>query len=411
MAFNSTDKPVAASLTVGTLTVGSVGQGTPNTFTSAWPVKITDGTQVATTKQLQTQVVSADVGVVVNAILHGYNTVGGTYVDILAQPSGLLKVSASQDTSTSPWSVSGVGGVSGAVCGVVSVSGAVSGVQSISGTVSVAQTGSPWGVSGSVSVTNALSGVVSVSGTANVAQTGSPWGVSGSVSVTNALSATVSVSGAVSGVQSISGTVNVAQTGSPWGVSGTVIANQGTASATAWPVFISQVVSATITGFVSVSNTVTVTGNVSVSGIASVSGTVSLSGTVGVNQGAASSSAGWPVFLGGASAASGYQMYQNTALSNTVVNVKASSGNVYGYHFKNDNDLDCYIQFFKVTAASVTLSSTVAVRTIGIPGGGGIIDSVPGPLAFVSGIAIAATISKSGSTAMSSAILAIVDYY
>lgn len=337
MGFNSTDKPVAATLTIGGITAA---QGTPNTFTSAWPVKLTDGSgTVATFKSLATQVVSTDVGPVVNAVIHGLTTGGGGgYVDVKVNPSGALTVDAT-------------------------------------------------------------------------------------------------IAAAISGVVSVSGTANVAQTGSPWGVSGTVVANQGTASATAWPVFTSQVVSATITGFVSVSNTVTVTGNVSVSnavlvtgtvsvsgnvgvsgfvtvsGIASVSGTVSLSGTVGVNQGAASSSAGWPVFLGGASAASGYQMYQNTALSNTVVNVKASSGNVYGYHFKNDNDLDCYVQFFKVTAASVTLSSTVAVRTIAVPGGGGIIDSLAGPLAFASGIAIATTVSKSGSTANSSSILAMVDYY
>lgn len=198
----------------------------------------------------------------------------------------------------------------------------------------------------------------------------------------------------------------------------TVAVNQASASATAWPVFTSQVVSATITGFVSVSNTVTVTGTVtalvtgfvSVSNTVTVTGNVSVSGSVAVNQGAASASAGWPVFLGGASAASGYQMSQNTALSNTVVNVKASSGNVYGYHFYNPNENVAYVQMFKVTAASVTLSSTVAVRTLAIPAKGWV-DGQAGPLAFASGIAMASTVSASGSTANSTSILANVDYY
>lgn len=237
-----------------------------------------------------------------------------------------------------------------------------------------------------------------------------PVGVTGTVSVSGnvGVSGFVTISGAVSGVQSISGTVGVSQVGSPWGVSGTVVANQGAASATAWPVFTSQVVSATITGFVSVSNTVTVTGFVSVSNAVTVTGLVTLSGAVNASQGAASAT-GWPVYLGGASAASGYQQF-SASLSNTVQNVKASSGNIYGYHFYNPNTLDAYVQIFKVTAASVTLSSTVASRTLWVPAGGAV-DAQAGPLAFASGIAVAATVSASGSTANSSALLANVDYY
>lgn len=256
----------------------------------------------------------------------------------LASPLG---VSGSVSVSGA---VSGAMSVSGAVSGVFSVSGAVSGVQSISGPVAVTQNaGSGWGVSGNVGISGAVSGVMSVSGS-----------VSGAMSVSGAVSGVMSVSGAVSGVQSISGLVGVNQgavTGSvanAWftrisdgttnvpvkasglsatandpafvvvispssnapvtgtvsvsgavsgvqSISGAVNVSQGLASSVAWPVFTSQVVSAVITGFVSVSNTVTVTGTVSTSGLVGVTGTVSLSGTVGANQGAgtAAASSAW----------------------------------------------------------------------------------------------------------------------
>lgn len=283
----------------------------------------------------------------------------------------------------------------------------------------------------------AVTGTVSISGPVKANQgdassTAWPFFTSQVVSVaqSSAWSAVVSVSGPVSGSVNISGAVS-----GVFSVSGAVIANQGTASSVAWPFFTSQVVSVAqstspwaVTGIISVSGAVSgvmsvsgsvsgvmsisgaVSGVQSISGLVSITGTVSISGSVGgVNQGVASA-VGWPMFIGGASAASGYQMFTSNALSNTVQNVKTASGNVYGYHIQSRNTSDSYVQMFKVTAASVTLSSTVAVRTLWIPASGGV-DGQCGPLAFASGIAVAATASPSGSTACSVALIANVDYF
>lgn len=60
-----------------------------------------DGTliQAITAKTLNTQVVAADTGLVVNAVLHGLTTAGGgSYVDVKVNPSGALAVDASGST-------------------------------------------------------------------------------------------------------------------------------------------------------------------------------------------------------------------------------------------------------------------------------------------------------------------------
>ena len=63
-----------------------------------------------TKKTLNTQVVSADTGLVVNAVIHGFTTGGGGgggYVDIKANPSGALTVDATQSGT---WNVNNVSG-------------------------------------------------------------------------------------------------------------------------------------------------------------------------------------------------------------------------------------------------------------------------------------------------------------
>jgi len=60
-----------------------------------------DGTliQAITAKTLNTQVVAADTGLVVNAVMHGLTTAGGgSYVDVKVNPSGALSVDASGST-------------------------------------------------------------------------------------------------------------------------------------------------------------------------------------------------------------------------------------------------------------------------------------------------------------------------
>ena len=69
--------------------------GTGVTITGSVNSTISDVTK----KTLNTQVVSADTGLVVNAVIHGFTTGGGGgggYVDIKANPSGALTVDATQ---------------------------------------------------------------------------------------------------------------------------------------------------------------------------------------------------------------------------------------------------------------------------------------------------------------------------
>lgn len=62
-----------------------------NSTTSLW-----ERQPYVTTKTLNTQVVAADTGLVVNAVLHGLTTAGGgSYVDVKVNPSGALATDAS----------------------------------------------------------------------------------------------------------------------------------------------------------------------------------------------------------------------------------------------------------------------------------------------------------------------------
>lgn len=297
-------------------------------------------------------------------------------VTIYGASSGVVSVSGV---------VSGTMSISGSVSGVMSVSGAVSGVMSVSGFVGVNQGAASsvaWPVFTSQTVSSVITGFVSISNSV---------GVTGPLTDTQLRASAVPISGMVS-------------------VSGSIAANQGAASSIAWPVFTSQTVSSVITGFVSVSNTVTVTGlvsvsntvtvtgNVSVSGLAGVSGTISVSGTVFSSPSANS-------------AASGSSMFRSAVLSNTVLNVKTASGLVYGYHFYNPNSsIAAFVQLFPVTAASVTLGTTVPRMSIPIPSGQVQSYMFTVPNYFISGVAAAATISSSGTTANALPLIVHIDY-
>lgn len=65
--------------------------------------KITDGAGVVNTKQLGTQLVGSEVGLVTNTIIHGLTTGGGGgYVDVKVNPSGALTVEATVSSSALP---------------------------------------------------------------------------------------------------------------------------------------------------------------------------------------------------------------------------------------------------------------------------------------------------------------------
>lgn len=63
--------------------------------------QVTDGTNSVTVKQLSTQVLSTDFGLVTNALIHGLSTAGGgTYVDVKVTPSGALTADVSGSSVT-----------------------------------------------------------------------------------------------------------------------------------------------------------------------------------------------------------------------------------------------------------------------------------------------------------------------
>lgn len=142
-----------------------------------------------------------------------------------------------------------------------------------------------------------------------------------------------------------------------------------------------------------------------------ITGFVTVSGAVAANQGAASGLA-WPIaHVASHVASQGASVFYVSTLSNTVTNVKASSGVVYGYSFYNPISATvAFVQVFKVTAASVTLGTTVPYFTVVVPSGAVAARSFQTPVGFASGIAIVAAASTSGSTAPPGQVNVTVDY-
>jgi hypothetical protein len=129
-----------------------------------------DGTliQAITAKTLNTQVVAADTGLVVNAVMHGITTAGGgSYVDVKVNPSGALSVDASGSTLAAN---------SGVDIGDVTINNAaggsavniqdggnsitVDGTIAVSGTVTTKETRSATPTQTSVSVTTASTSIL-----------------------------------------------------------------------------------------------------------------------------------------------------------------------------------------------------------------------------------------------------------
>lgn len=67
-------------------------------------------------------------------------------------------------------------------------------------------------------------------------------------------------------------------------------------------------------------------------------------------------------------AESGYLTYRNTALTNTSVQVKASSGTLMGWNFINVNPVTVYVKFYNL-ATGVTVGTSPVLLTQAVPGG------------------------------------------
>lgn len=176
--------------------------------------------------------------------------------------------------------------------------------------------------------------------------------------------------------------------------------------------------SLTVDGTVAVSS---VSGNVSVlqSGLWSVAigsalptgsntiGAVSQNGTWTVGLSAGTASVGKVVPEASASG-TGTTAYRNAALSNTVQEVKASAGRLYGVHCYNPNASVVYLQFYD--HASPLVGTTTPTRTYAVPAGGWLTMDLTIPQTFGTEINVAATTTAGGSTAPGTALILNLEY-
>lgn len=80
---------------------GTVADGLLVNLGSNNDVRITDGAGTVNTKALGVQIVTGDIGLVTNTIIHGLSTGGGgNYVDVKVNPSGALSVAATLEAGT-----------------------------------------------------------------------------------------------------------------------------------------------------------------------------------------------------------------------------------------------------------------------------------------------------------------------
>lgn len=90
-----------------------------------------------------------------------------------------------------------------------------------------------------------------------------------------------------------------------------------------------------------------------------------------------------------------------SALTNTVVSVKASAGNVYSIFSYNSGAGYVFIQVFDVAAASVTLGTTTPKYIFAVPATGVYDNSFPCPITHATAISMAATATATGNGAPS----------
>jgi hypothetical protein len=85
-----------------------------------------------------------------------------------------------------------------------------------------------------------------------------------------------------------------------------------------------------------------------------------------VTGGVATGFTGATVTLAPTSVSTGaLSLYSNSALTTTVLDIKTTAGNLYGWNVYNPGTGACYLQCFAKAASAVTLGTTVADFTIG----------------------------------------------
>lgn len=63
----------------------------------------------------------------------------------------------------------------------------------------------------------------------------------------------------------------------------------------------------------------------------------------------------------------GFTIFKTTALTSTVQQIKATTGNIFGFNFINPNTVPIYVKIYGVPSASVTVGTTVPDRLLVIP--------------------------------------------
>lgn len=82
----------------------------------------------------------------------------------------------------------------------------------------------------------------------------------------------------------------------------------------------------------------------------------------------------------------------------TATAIKASAGQLYGYHLFNTTAAVAYVQIFNVAAGSVTLGTTAPTMSIGIPASGGATVNFDKGIAFGTAMSYACTTTRAGLT-------------
>lgn len=168
-------------------------------------------------------------------------------------------------------------------------------------------------------------------------------------------------------------------------VSGTVTANAGTGN---FATNLAQVAGATVsTGHGTAAGSIRVElptdGTGLVNAAQSGSWTVAVSGTPTVTQ--------TPATSGGCSEYSG-------SIGSTATAIKASAGQIYGYHIYNSNSTVVYVQIFDLASGSVTVGTSTPKMSLGIPPSSGATFALDSGIAFATAITFACTTTRSGST-------------
>jgi hypothetical protein len=106
-----------------------------------------------------------------------------------------------------------------------------------------------------------------------------------------------------------------------------------------------------------------------------------------------------------ATGSGGYSV-SSSVLTNTVVNIGTANtpGVVSGWYIYNSNNVVTYVQFFNTGSAAVTIGTTAPAYSIGIPALSAANLMSPTGIAHTTAISIAATTTRTGSTAPGTAI-------